>query len=73
MSDKQDNGMFDVSQELNASYQFTKDQLAELENLRAENARLRAALEKIAGIRGRDLSEPWSNSELAEIALKGQP
>ena len=32
--------MSDVSQELNASYQFTKDQLAELENLRAENARL---------------------------------
>lgn len=48
-------------------------QCEETKKLTAENARLRAALEKIAGIRGRDLSEPWSDAELAEITLKGQP
>lgn len=39
-------------------------------NLTAENAKLRSALEKIAGIRGRDLSEPWSDAEIAEIAVR---
>jgi len=55
MSDKQSNGMFDVSQELNAGYTFTKTQIAELESLRKENAALLVAmvakdatLEKIA-------------------------
>lgn len=55
MSDKQVNGMFDVSQELNAGYAFTKAQIAELESLRKENAALLVAmvakdatLEKIA-------------------------
>lgn len=45
----------------------------QIKQLTADNARLRAALEKISGIRGRDLSEPWSDTELAEITLKGQP
>ena len=46
-------------------------QCEETKKLTAERDRLRAALEKIAGIRGRDLSEPWSDAELAEQALKG--
>lgn len=45
MSDKQVNGMFDVSQELNAGYTFTKTQIAELEALRKENAALLVAIE----------------------------
>ena len=44
MSDKQVNGMFDVSQELNAGYTFTKTQIAELESLRKENAALLVAM-----------------------------
>ena len=41
--------------------------------LDVENTRLRAALEKIAGIRGRDLGEPWSDTGIAEMALEGWP
>lgn len=49
MSDKQSNGMFDVSQELNAGYTFTKTQLAELESLRAQITELtRTNLEQAA-------------------------
>ncbi|HPV26793.1 MAG TPA: hypothetical protein PKV77_06425 [Bacteroidales bacterium] len=47
MSDKQVNGMFDVSQELNAGYAFTKAQIAELEFLRKENADLKEQITQL--------------------------